>query len=223
MSETHITALRTHVVSRPSRSTSSPNRDDGSDHSDMDDDELFAQLEAEIENSSDAHLRDGGLERLKQELVYDYTSVCQFDNVSPGWPHSRTWRIVDMVSMTRFLMRKRWFGWARKSLFFSSHILSDNYHSGRREKYCVIHFYHTKFKRCQIMDNHLSVCMMCSTLYLSNQNIDHRAALLQNALYSSICRECPVVSRKARNQSPPMRHMFHRRRFEGTVSFQINY
>lgn len=27
----------------------------------------------------------------------------------------------------------------------------------RREKRCVVHFYHSNFKRCEIMDKHLSV------------------------------------------------------------------
>ena len=64
MSDSHISALREHIKS----GSTSYTRDDDRDHSDIDDDELFAQLEEEIENG-DAHLRDGGLERLQREFV----------------------------------------------------------------------------------------------------------------------------------------------------------
>lgn len=66
MSDSHISALRSHLT-QPSGSTSHIPEDDR-DRSDIDDEELFAQLEEEIVNG-DAHLREGGLERLQQEFV----------------------------------------------------------------------------------------------------------------------------------------------------------
>jgi hypothetical protein len=32
-------------------------------------------------------------------------------------------------------------------------------HSHRKEPRCVVHFYHPNFKRCEIMDKHLLVCL----------------------------------------------------------------
>lgn len=40
---------------------------------------------------------------------------------------------------------------------------SDGWISCRKEPRCVVHFYHTNFKRCEIMDKHLAVCT--TTLY----------------------------------------------------------
>ena len=39
----------------------------GSPHSEQDDDELFAQLEAEIENDEDVAVRERGMQQFKQE------------------------------------------------------------------------------------------------------------------------------------------------------------
>ena len=39
----------------------------GNPHNDTDDDELFAQLEAEIENADDVDVRERGIEQFKQE------------------------------------------------------------------------------------------------------------------------------------------------------------
>lgn len=55
------------LTSRITKPSSSSARRAGDDHSDLDDEELFAQLEDEIENDSNAALREGGVQRLKAE------------------------------------------------------------------------------------------------------------------------------------------------------------
>lgn len=52
-------------ITQPSSSSSARRTDD--DHSDLDDEELFAQLEDEIENDSNLELREQGIQRLKAE------------------------------------------------------------------------------------------------------------------------------------------------------------
>jgi hypothetical protein len=39
----------------------------------------------------------------------------------------------------------------------TSHLSDPNIGSYRREPRCVVHFYHSNFKRCEIMDKHLTV------------------------------------------------------------------
>lgn len=57
-----IATLKSHIVQ--SASSSRP-RDDNA--SDLDDEELFAQLEEELENDSNAELREHGIKRLQRE------------------------------------------------------------------------------------------------------------------------------------------------------------
>ncbi|TFY60793.1 hypothetical protein EVJ58_g4918 [Rhodofomes roseus] len=100
---------------------SSASRRDGDDHSDLDDEELFAQLEDEIENDSNIELREQGLQRLKAEME----RLQQMK--SSG--HGQYQEIVDEKQVIRV---------------------------SAQEKRCIIHFFHTDFKRCQIMDKHLA-------------------------------------------------------------------
>lgn len=64
MASSHISTLTQRISQSSGPSSYSP--EDDRDRSDLDDEELFAQLEEEIENS-DAHLRDGGVEKLRRE------------------------------------------------------------------------------------------------------------------------------------------------------------
>ncbi|KAH9951657.1 GTPase inhibitor [Amylocystis lapponica] len=89
--------------------------------SDLDDDELFAQLEAEIEDSSNESIREQGLERLKREM--ERVKGMKADG------HGQYGEIVDEQEVIRI---------------------------SAREPRCVIHFYHSDFRRCQIMDRHLA-------------------------------------------------------------------
>ncbi|KAK7695929.1 hypothetical protein QCA50_000568 [Cerrena zonata] len=86
-----------------------------------DDEELFAQLEAEIENDDSAALRERGLGELKQEME-------KLQGMKASG-HGRYEEIIDEKVVIRL----------------SAH-----------EPRCVIHFYHSKFRRCEIMDKHLS-------------------------------------------------------------------
>ena len=55
------------LTSRITQPSSSSTRRNDDDHSDLDDEELFAQLEEEIENNSNLELREQGIQRLKAE------------------------------------------------------------------------------------------------------------------------------------------------------------
>jgi hypothetical protein len=80
----------------------------------------------------------------------------------------------------------------------------------RREPKCVVHFYHSKFKRCDIMDKHLAV-----SLYpLSSPspqprvlNLETRAKILQYAIFPRFCRERPLARRTTRCQSASVCNM----------------
>ncbi|RDX55541.1 GTPase inhibitor [Lentinus brumalis] len=87
----------------------------------MDDDEdIFAELEAEIENASSAAFREHGLNRLKAEMDL----LQQQKRVG----HGQYREVTEEKEVVR---------------------LSAN------EPRCVVHFFHYKFKRCEIMDKHL--------------------------------------------------------------------
>ncbi|KAI0736172.1 GTPase inhibitor [Fomitopsis betulina] len=109
------------LTSRITKPSSSSARRAGDDHSDLDDEELFAQLEDEIENDSNAALREGGVQRLKAEM--------QRLQEMKSSGHGRYEEIVDEKDVIRVTAN---------------------------EKRCIIHFFHTDFKRCQIMDQHLA-------------------------------------------------------------------
>ena len=59
----HMIASTTSRVIQPNNSR----RPNDGDASDLDDEELFAQLEAEIENDDDARVREQGIQRIKLE------------------------------------------------------------------------------------------------------------------------------------------------------------
>ncbi|KAI0796740.1 GTPase inhibitor [Abortiporus biennis] len=92
------------------------------DRSDPDDDEdIFAQLEAEIENDDNAALRERGLKELQKEME----KLQQMKSTG----HGQYQEITDEREVVR---------------------ISAN------EKLCVVHFYHDNFRRCKIMDKHLT-------------------------------------------------------------------
>ncbi|KAI6035139.1 thioredoxin-like protein [Pisolithus orientalis] len=86
-----------------------------------DDDAIFAELEAEIENDENAAFRERGLQQLR--LQVDKLKHMQAN------AYGTYSEIVDEKEIIRI----------------SAH-----------DPRCVIHFYHSNFKRCEIMDKHLA-------------------------------------------------------------------
>ncbi|KAG0709750.1 thioredoxin-like protein [Suillus ampliporus] len=86
-----------------------------------DDDAIFAELEAEIENDCDAAMRDRGLDQLRLEMQ----RAKQMRENAHG-------TYMDITN-------------EKEAIRISA-----------SEPHCVIHFYHSNFKRCEIMDKHLA-------------------------------------------------------------------
>ncbi|CDO71293.1 hypothetical protein BN946_scf184908.g50 [Trametes cinnabarina] len=87
----------------------------------LDEDEIFAELEAEIENDSSAAFRERGVEQLKREM----NQLQQMRNDG----HGQYREVTDEKEVIRLTANK---------------------------PRCVVHFFHHKFKRCEIMDKHLA-------------------------------------------------------------------
>lgn len=90
----------------------------------------------------------------------------------------------------------------------------------RKEKKCVIHFYHKDFKRCEIMSQHLEVIYSLIGLKpLSEMHIliDHLQKILLNAFPEGFRGERPLACREIRNQGVALRYLFHRWCFQGPV------
>ncbi|KAJ8457089.1 hypothetical protein ONZ51_g11737 [Trametes cubensis] len=87
----------------------------------QDDEDIFAELEAEIENDSSAAFREHGMEQLKREM--EQLQQMKSDG------HGQYREVTDEKEVIRLSAHK---------------------------PRCVIHFFHHKFKRCEIMDKHLS-------------------------------------------------------------------
>ncbi|KAI0750756.1 GTPase inhibitor [Daedaleopsis nitida] len=85
-----------------------------------DDDSIFAELEAEIENDSSAAVREHGMERLTREM--DQLRQMKSDG------HGQYREVTEEKDVVRL---------------------------SAKEPRCVVHFFHHKFKRCEIMDKHL--------------------------------------------------------------------
>ncbi|KAJ6598939.1 thioredoxin-like protein [Mycena vulgaris] len=98
-----------------------PNRRLRHEDEDEDEDALFAELEEEIENDSNAEMREYGLQVLKQQMK-ELSEMKQNQ-------HGHYSEIKDEKEVVRV---------------------------SAREPKCVVHFYHSKFKRCEIMDKHLT-------------------------------------------------------------------
>ncbi|OAX44538.1 thioredoxin-like protein [Rhizopogon vinicolor AM-OR11-026] len=86
-----------------------------------DDDAIFAELEAEIENIHDSVVRDQGLQLLRLQM--------QGAKDMQENAHGRYMEITNEKEAIRI---------------------------SASESRCVIHFYHTNFRRCEIMDKHLA-------------------------------------------------------------------
>ncbi|KAG6911211.1 hypothetical protein DXG01_003078 [Tephrocybe rancida] len=111
------------IASLASRIVESNRPDHHRRHEEDDEDEtdaLFAELEEEIENDSNAALREHGLDVLKREM--ERLQEMQKSH------HGQYTEIMDEKEVVRSTQEPR----------------------------CVVHFYHTKFKRCEIMDKHLA-------------------------------------------------------------------
>ncbi|KAI0269119.1 thioredoxin-like protein [Gloeopeniophorella convolvens] len=91
-----------------------------SDPDDLDDEELFAELEAEIENDDGPH-RERGLKELQREM--ERLKQMREDM------HGKYSEVTDEKEVIR---------------------------STASEPLCVVHFYHSNFRRCAIMDKHLA-------------------------------------------------------------------
>ncbi|KAJ7929900.1 thioredoxin-like protein [Mycena leptocephala] len=99
-----------------------PNRRLHHEDEDEDDEEaLFAELEEEIENDSNAAMREYGIQILKQQME-------EMKEMKQN-KHGQYSEITDEKEVVRV---------------------------SAREPKCVVHFYHSKFKRCEIMDKHLA-------------------------------------------------------------------
>lgn len=107
------------VASLASRLVDSNRRDHG--YEEDDDEAIFAELEAEIENDTNSSIREQGLSIIKQEV--ERVRRMQESN------HGTYSEIMDEKEVIR---------------------------TSANEPRCVIHFYHTNFKRCEIMDQHLA-------------------------------------------------------------------
>ncbi|EKM80150.1 hypothetical protein AGABI1DRAFT_113355 [Agaricus bisporus var. burnettii JB137-S8] len=98
-----------------------PNRSSRDDNSEDDEDAIFAELEAEIENDDNPAVREQGIGVIKRELE-------RMKELRESH-HGTYSEITDEKEVIRI---------------------------SSREKRCVIHFYHSNFKRCEIMDRHLA-------------------------------------------------------------------
>ncbi|KAF9268094.1 thioredoxin-like protein [Marasmius fiardii PR-910] len=91
------------------------------DNHELDDDAIFAELEAEIENDDNSAIREQGLAILKREME-------KMQHMKAN-EYGKYTEITDEKEVVRI----------------TAH-----------EPRVVIHFYHTNFKRCEIMDKHLT-------------------------------------------------------------------
>ncbi|TFY67793.1 hypothetical protein EVG20_g3811 [Dentipellis fragilis] len=91
-----------------------------SDPDELDDEALFAELEAEIEND-DGPFREHGIKELQREM--ERVKRMQEDQ------HGKYTEMTDEKEVIR---------------------------TSANEPRCVIHFYHSNFRRCEIMDKHLA-------------------------------------------------------------------
>ncbi|KAJ7094648.1 thioredoxin-like protein, partial [Mycena belliarum] len=98
-----------------------PNRHRRQDEDEDDDEALFAELEEEIENDSNAEMREYGLQALRDQMK-ELTQM-------KANQHGKYSEVTDEKEVVRV---------------------------SAREPKCVVHFYHSKFKRCEIMDKHLA-------------------------------------------------------------------
>ncbi|KAL1946882.1 hypothetical protein VTO73DRAFT_14986 [Trametes versicolor] len=106
-------------LNEPTTSSSHTHAD--SSKAQEDDDDIFAELEAEIENDSSAAFREQGMDRIKREM--ELLQQRKKDG------HGQYLEILDEKEVIRL---------------------------SAKEPRCVIHFFHRKFKRCEIMDKHLA-------------------------------------------------------------------
>ncbi|THH32953.1 hypothetical protein EUX98_g1254 [Antrodiella citrinella] len=116
-----ISELSSRLVDPIQSASSSRSGTRRSDPDEEDEDTIFAELEAEIENADDAATRERGMQELQREMD-------KLKQMKDGG-HGRYDEVMDEKELIRI----------------TAH-----------EPFSVVHFYHTDFKRCQIMDNHLA-------------------------------------------------------------------
>lgn len=113
----NLASRLTDAIQKPSSSTSRNSRSDPEE----DEDDIFAQLEDEIENDDSIAIRERRLEEIKREVERQQTMKIS--------GHGRYEELSDEKEVVR---------------------------TSAHERRCIIHFYHTNFPRCEIMDKHLS-------------------------------------------------------------------
>lgn len=80
---------------------------------DEDDDSLFAELEAELENADSAALRDRGIGEMQAQLrQFSFLrslnrSIDRHLGLYVGWERSKPWNIADMGNTQKLRTRKR--------------------------------------------------------------------------------------------------------------------
>lgn len=149
---------------KPSIDRVQGSRKDASDEED--EDALFAELEAELENADSAALRDRGTKEMRAQLrsfsshwplnrsidqcPVSGAQVGEGPNYGTHWvwtihrSHRRE-RSHQDERVSRLSIHRRWIQMVTLQPTYSN------------EPRCVIHFFHRDFKRCEIMDKHLAV------------------------------------------------------------------
>ena len=142
-------------------------RKDSSD--DEDEDALFAELEAEIENADSAVLRDRGVKEMQAQLRRFFSLRCLDPAID--WELYLRRRLDKVQTMQQTGYGQYAEITDEKEVIRTSASVDlpppsmcskgdSNTHSN--EPRCVIHFFHRDFKRCEIMDRHLAVSLVLS-------------------------------------------------------------
>lgn len=75
----------------------------------------------------------------------------------------------------------------------------------RHEPRCVVHFYHPNFKRCEIMDKHLAVCLSwCFSHHTWLFALENRSQIFQHEVLPRLRWKYPVACRETRHKGPTL-------------------
>ena len=126
--------------------------------------------------------------------------------------HGRYDEIVDEKLVLRTTVCVRWH--ARRILSSDC----DTIHSS--ESRCVVHFYHSNFRRCKIMDKHLEVSQTQPLMILLTSiglHIETGTKVLPHAFHSRLRGECAFPRHKIRCQGSSRSVHLHRRHLQRQV------
>jgi len=116
----------------------------------------------------------------------------------PGWNAWSTSRRTNTGGIPKSRTKRRWSEWVRE--FSSSFRCEQKLISTRREPRCVVHFYHSRFKRCEIMDKHLTVRFFCPLLAPHLKTlIETSPKISKHSIFSRLCRKHSLACRKTRH------------------------